>query len=306
MVPSFDFSDSGGLALSLLRGAADAAVLGSFGTLILAWLVAPPALAMAEAAARLRLGLRRQGVGWAAAAIGLLLLWLVFVARSLSDAADLPALATAIGTVAAQTQFGHLVLATLTCLLLTLVASLGPLWRDHPSWAALPAAGAVVLQALHGHALGMGMPLMVVSECAHLLAAGAWLGALPAFWLLARRLPTPALSILARRFSPLGFGCVLVLALTAFVQGWALIGGFGALGGTAYGWMALLKLLLFVLLLGLAAVNRQSLTPSLAQSVTAEAARRRLLASVAMEVVLGLAAILAAGLLASLEPTMPM
>jgi hypothetical protein len=31
-----------------------------------------------------------------------------------------------------------------------------------------------------------------------------------------------------------------------------------------------------------------------------------LLASVAMEVVLGLAAILAAGLLASLEPTMPM
>ncbi len=111
---------------------------------------------------------------------------------------------------------------------------------------------------------------------------------------------------LARRFSPLGFACVLVLAVTAFVQGWALIGSFGALGGTAYGWMALLKLLLFALLLGLAAVNRQSLTPSLARAMTAEAARRRLLASVAIEVVLGLAAILAAGLLASLEPTMPM
>jgi putative copper export protein len=99
---------------------------------------------------------------------------------------------------------------------------------------------------------------------------------------------------------------VLVLAATAFAQGWALIGSFGALGGTAYGWMALLKLLFFVLLLSLAALNRQLLTPTLAGAVTAEAARRHLLASVAMEVVLGLAAILAAGLLASLEPTMPM
>jgi putative copper export protein len=70
--------------------------------------------------------------------------------------------------------------------------------------------------------------------------------------------------------------------------------------------MALLKLLFFVLLLGLAAVNRQSLTPRLARAPTAEAARRHLLASVAMEVVLGLAAILAAGLLASLGPAMPM
>jgi putative copper export protein len=302
IVPSFDFSDSGGLALSLLRGAADGAVLGTFGTLVLGWLVAPPALAVAEAPGTIRLGLRRMGVGWAVAAIGLLLLWLVFVSKSLSDAADLPALVAAIGTVAAQTQFGHLVLATLACLLLTI----WPLWRERAAWAVMPAAAAVVLQALHGHALGMGMPLIIVSECAHLLAAGAWLGALPAFWLLARRLPIGGVSILAQRFSPLGLACVLVLAVTAFLQGWALIGGFGALGGTAYGWMALLKLLFFVLLLGLAAVNRQSLTPRLARAPTAEAARRHLLASVAMEVVLGLAAILAAGLLASLGPTMPM
>jgi putative copper resistance protein D len=302
IVPNFDFSDSGGLALSLLRGAADGAVLGTFGTLILVWLVAPPALAVADAAGTIRLGLRRLGLGWAVAAIGLLLLWLVFVAKSLSDAADLPALASAIGTVAAQTQFGHLVLATLACLLLTI----WPLWRERAAWAVMPAAAAVVLQALHGHALGMGMPLIIVFECAHLLAAGAWLGALPAFWLLARRLPIEKVSILARHFSPLGLGCVLVLAVTAFFQGWALIGGFGALGGTAYGWMALLKLLFFVLLLGLAAVNRQSLTPRLARAPTAEAARGHLLASVATEVVLGLAAILAAGLLASLGPTMPM
>jgi copper resistance protein D len=306
IIPSFDFSDSGGLALSLLRGATDAAVLGTFGTLFLAWLLAPPALALAEVAATLRSSLRRQGVGWAVAAVGLLLLWLVFVAQSLSEAAGLPALTAAIGTVAAETQFGHLVLATLVCLLLTIVAGLVPLCRDHPVWGVMPAAGADVLQALHGHALGMGKPLTVIAECAHLLAAGAWLGALPAFWLLARRLPLGGVLILARRFSPLGFACVLVLAVTAFLQGWVLIGGFGALGGTAYGWMALLKLLLFVLLLGLAAVNRQSLTPSLARAGAAEAARRRLLATVAMEVTLGLAAILAAGLLASLEPTMPM
>jgi putative copper resistance protein D len=306
IVPGFDFSDSGGLALSLLRGATDGAVLGTFGTLVLTWLVAPPALAVAETPGTLRLGLRRQGVCWAVAAIGLVLVWLVFVAKSLSEAADLPALAAAVGTVAAQTQFGHLVLATLACLLLVIAASVAPLCRDRLAWAVMPAIGAVVLQALHGHALGMGMPLMVASECAHLLAAGAWIGALPAFWLLARRLPPEGLSILARRFSPLGVACVLVLAATAFAQGWALIGSFGALGGTAYGWMALLKLLFFVLLLSLAALNRQLLTPTLAGAATAEAARRHLLASVAMEVVLGLAAILAAGLLASLEPTMPM
>jgi putative copper resistance protein D len=303
---AFDFTDSGGWALSLLRGVTDAAVLLSFGTVLLGRVVAPAALA-GVADSRRFLPIRRLQPwiwGSAIASLGLLSLWLTGVAQCLSLVTSGPALMAAALTVAGQTQFGHLVLGSIACLVLALAMAAVPRLRNGPA-PVFPLAGAVTLQGLHGHAMGMGLPLLACAECAHLLAAGAWLGGLPVFWLLIRRLPLPAAAALARGFSPLGATCVLVLAITALAQGWMMIGGFGRLIGTAYGGMALIKLLLFLLLLGLAAVNRWWLTPRLTAGM-GEAARLLFLVSASVEVLLGMAVVLAAGLLASLPPAMTM
>ncbi len=67
----------------------------------------------------------------------------------------------------------------------------------------------------------------------------------------ARRRPAPF-----RRFFPLGLVAVLVLAVTSLMQGIALVGSVPALVGTTYGRIALVKTLLFALLLALAGLNR--------------------------------------------------
>ena len=144
---------------------------------------------------------------------------------------------------------------------------------------------------------------LLVSSGLHLLAAGAWLGGLPALGSLVSCAPIPAAVVAARRFSPLGTACVLVLAGSASVQGWTLIGGLPELLNTAYGRMALVKLMLFLGLLGLAAVNRFRLTLAL-DGTSPEAARRRLVRSIGLETCVGLLVVLAAAVLTSLPPAM--
>jgi len=135
----------------------------------------------------------------------------------------------------------------------------------------------------------------------HLLAGAAWLGGLPPLLLVVTTAPEAALAA-CRRFSPLGVGCVLALAATAGWQGWALVGSLPGLIGTGYGLMALLKLGLFAALLGLAARHRLRLTPALAAGDPRAA--RRLARSIGLEAGLGLAVVLAAGVLSGLPPGM--
>ena len=74
----------------------------------------------------------------------------------------------------------------------------------------------------------------------------------------------------SQRFSPIGIGCVLVLAATASYQGSVLVGSVPGLVGTAYGRMALTKLALFTILLSFAAINRFWLTPAVRKKGTQE------------------------------------
>ncbi|MEA2737466.1 MAG: hypothetical protein QOH05_773, partial [Acetobacteraceae bacterium] len=162
---------------------------------------------------------------------------------------------------------------------------------------------AVGLQGLIGHAgategaIGDGL---VLSELLHLLAAGIWLGALLPLWLSTSALAPAQAVAVCERFSPIGLACVLVLAGTGFAQGVQLIGGLPALFGTRYGHIALLKIALFLLALGLAAVNRLWLTDRLAAG--AAGARRHLRVSVSIETVVGLAIVGAAAFMASSPP----
>ncbi len=141
---------------------------------------------------------------------------------------------------------------------------------------------------------------IVASEALHLLAAGLWLGALPPLWLSLGRLPARAGATVCERFSPIGLGCVLVIAGTGLAQGIELIGGLPGLLGTHYGQIALVKIALFLLALVFAAMNRLRLTDRLSKD--ALDARGRLRLSVAGEGVVGLAIILAAAFLASSMP----
>jgi mono/diheme cytochrome c family protein len=102
------------------------------------------------------------------------------------------------------------------------------------------------------------------------------------------------------RFSPIGLGCVLLLAGTGFAQGLQLIGSLPALFGTQYGHIALLKIALFLAALVLAAVNRLWLTDRLAMGATD--AGRRLLVSVCSETCIGLTIVAAAAFMASSPP----
>ncbi|HEX3984853.1 MAG TPA: CopD family protein [Acidisoma sp.] len=302
-MPNFDLSDSGGIGLVLLRGIVNVAVLMVFGTAVLRALVAPAGLRHLplEQASNWRRRLRRLNQWLCLAALPLLGLWLVFVARSLADATDWADTENAIGIVLGGTSFGHVIIGEAAALGV-LAAALGMGDRFGDIVALLSATALVGLQSCHGHAFSMGDAGLYLVTALHLLAAGAWLGGLPAlFWLVCRLQPGAA-TALGRAFSPLGQVMVLLIAVTALIQGLVMIQTLHNLVATAYGWTALLKLLLFGLLLALACFNRFY---ALGRE-TAEAGRRVLLRGLGCEILAGLAVILAAGLLASLPPAMRM
>jgi putative copper resistance protein D len=107
----------------------------------------------------------------------------------------------------------------------------------------------------------------------------------------------------ARRFPPIGALCVIVLVGTALAQGWILIGSLADLLGTGYGLVALAKVALLLVLLGLAVANRFRHAPALDGPMSARArAKVRLRMSIGLEVIIGLTAVLAAALLSDLPP----
>jgi mono/diheme cytochrome c family protein len=167
------------------------------------------------------------------------------------------------------------------------------------------AAIATLLQAGHGHAASMfaGPRLLLAAGGLHLLAAGTWLGGLLPLLLLVRDATPRAGAIAARWFSPLGKLCIAGLVVSAGFQGWVLAGSIPRLLGTAYGWMILVKLALFGVLLAFAAVNRYRIAPALLRDQPV-AAKRWLVRSIAVQTGFGIATIAAAAMLSSLPPAM--
>lgn len=135
------------------------------------------------------------------------------------------------------------------------------------------AAGAIALGTLawtgHG-AAGEGAAgwLQLIADIGHLFAAGIWVGALWALSMLVfRRGMDLAHAELARRaledFSPVGSWAVVILVVTGLVNSWFLIGisNIGQMVSGPYGQLFAAKLVLFLAMLMLAALNRFRLTP---------------------------------------------
>ena len=304
-LPGFDIS--GGMPLAVLRGSFDAALFSSFGSLLFWAGVLTRARARMPAEAeraldnRLLLLVRVSLV--AALATGAA--WLLFEAGLMAEA-DGPAQALgAIPTVLASTAFGHLLAAQGIGLALAILLLRRGTRPGQRNLALAASAGVLLLQAGHGHAMSMygGVSLLLASEAVHLLAGGAWLGGLLPLLLAARLAPPRAAATAARSFSVLGKWCVGLVAATAACQAWTLIGSVPGLLGTAYGWIACIKLLVFGVLLGFAWVNRYRFAPALLGAQPDRAARR-LSVSIAVQTGVGVLVLLAAGMLSSLPPSM--
>jgi len=302
-LPAFDVE--GGIVLALARGLSVAALLSVFGALLFRAALASPVLARMEAGAAAAFDSRWRSLfrwSWSAAILATLA-WLALQTASIASTRSILETASAIPTVLADTSFGHLLLLRLLVLIVTaLILGRGRL----RFWVATTlAALATALQGGHGHAAAMydGPSFLLLSEVVHLLAAGAWLGGLLPLLLLIAAAPPGAAALASRRFSPLATACVLLLAVTASFQFWVLIGGLPGLIGTGYGLVALVKLGLFIALLGLAGSNRFRLTPALG-SASGALAKRRLCQSIALETAVGLLVVLAAGVLTNLAPAM--
>ncbi len=149
-----------------------------------------------------------------------------------------------------------------------------------------------------------------LSDILHLLAAGAWLGALLALVLMASgRIGDTRLRLLAdavKRFEWVGALIVLTVSVTGVMNYLFIVGPRldGVLFGT-YGLLLAIKVLAFAVMLVLAALNRFHLGPSLQQSlgdgqhlIAANALRR----SVVMELALALLIVALVAWLGTLSP----
>lgn len=152
--------------------------------------------------------------------------------------------------------------------------------------------------AWNGHgAMDEGL-LHFLSDILHLLAAGAWLGAMLALVLMARGLVDETrirlLAHAVKRFEWVGAFIVVTLTVSGVVNYLFIVGPRldDLLLGT-YGMLLAVKVLLFAGMLVLAALNRFHLGPSLQQSlrdgqhaVAANALRRSVLAELAIALVI--------------------
>lgn len=219
--------------------------------------------------------------------------------------------------VATGTQFGLSVLVRLTVGLAAVAGALSA----RPSralWAAASALGAIVLGsfAWSGHGAdgaGVSGAFKLIADIVHLLAAGVWLGALAALaaLILGARAPSDTalreLHQALEGFSGVGSLVVAALVLTGLVNVWFLVGPsrIALAASTAWGAALLVKLLVFGVMLSLAALNRFILTPRLKRDMAGDRATSALAIlkrSVAFESVAGFAVVALVAWLGTLAP----
>jgi putative copper resistance protein D len=222
-----------------------------------------------------------------------------------------------------ETLFGRIWLVRLALsLLLSAVLWLGWRQQTRPKGAILKIGGTLLAGAYAatlawtGHAVadtGADRYLHLASDTVHLLAAGAWVGALPGLAALLKRagdVARPERFVLAvsatRRFSTLGMVSVSALVMTGLINAWYLVGNVAALLGTEYGRLLLWKLLIFAMMVTLAAINRLRLTPRLATPTTIVTPSRDALARLRRNSLLELAGgVVVVGIVAALGVATP-
>ncbi|WP_201316305.1 copper homeostasis membrane protein CopD [Dyella sp. EPa41] len=225
---------------------------------------------------------RALRVASAATAVGLLasvtVLWAM--AEAMSGSSDPGAVWSVVHTLLTQTTVGITWDLRVVFLLVSLGLGLAAALKERTRAVALSSLGAVALATLAwaGHGAmsdGAAGWLHLGVDIAHLLAAGAWLGALATLTLIAKTASRHAgreamalLSSAATGFAAMGTLIVAVLVVSGMLNYILIIGPtLSGLTGSLYGRLLLLKLGLFATMLVLAAANRFRLAPALEQAL---------------------------------------
>jgi putative copper resistance protein D len=310
--------------LFYVRAAHFAATLSVAGAVLFSVLIAEPALRRAKADPALAAAIRKRlaWIAWISLIVALIsaVPWLVLVAESMSGE-PLGALygQGVLATVLTQTDFGidWLLRIVVACALGGLFVHVfdgkGPSSRTLQAGTAVLAAAYAGSVAWTGHAIGgQGVEgvLHPAADVLHLVAAAAWVGGLAPLALLLTMTGGDAAALaVARtatlRFSNLGIAGVAALLVSGLVNSWYLVGSIPALTETDYGRLLMIKLALFLVMVGIAAVNWSQLTPRLAQNADGTAAaqaRRSLRRNAAIEAALGTAIIVIVAVLGTLPP----
>jgi putative copper resistance protein D len=240
----------------------------------------------------------------------------VIMGNGWSDAVNLDTLST----VVLRTGFGqvwtfHLLAAVV--LLCVLLSFRGNSQRGAPATLILAVATVLIVTlASVGHSVMRSgsagradLTIMVV----HVLAGAAWVGSLPPLGYLlhkARGDRQGAWRAAARgilpRYSRAGYFIVGVILLTGCINSWRLVGNIHALVSTTYGRVLILKIGLFVVMVGLALANRFRLVPMVIKrdSTTPENAKPLTLLwrNVALEQLIALLVVAAVSALGTLQP----
>jgi len=292
------------VAVRALHFAATATVAGA----LVFRAITDPLLATAEQAKAV-IDVRIRWLIWSSLAIAFVSggLWLLLQTSSMSGQT---VTSGAIATVIGETQFGFVSMVRLALAVLLAIGLAGG--RRQPArWLALGSAVCLIAAiAWTGHAASTPYALgylHLAADALHLCGAAAWTGGLMSLALLLqvlgrdRAAAGPVLQLkVARRFSCLGIVSVATLAISGIINAWILVGSFHALFMTDYGWILMLKIAVFLVMLALAGVNRLWLTPRLA--VANGAPLRTLTRNTVAEIVLALLVFVIVGLLGTLHP----
>ncbi len=220
------------------------------------------------------------------------------------------------------TSLGPAFLARALAAFIALLALIG----DKPSrglWSFVAVAGLIVGASFawtgHGAATeGAGRYVHLTAAILHSWAAAVWLGALAALLILTVRRRSEAVDgdrILHRAlhgFAGVGTASVAVLVLSGLVNSWFMVGPdrIAGLLSTPYGLLLTGKLVLFALMLALAAANRFHLTPDLYSALDDPEdlgpAISRLKRSLAMETLLALGLLALVSIMGTLAPVSAM
>jgi putative copper resistance protein D len=296
--------------LIITRGIHMAASVLAAGTVTFLALIVRPAFGPANLPAGFPV-LRRQltWMVWGALAVAILsgIAWLVWLSADIYGSPIIEVcLHGGVWSVLSDTRFGLVCTARLALALLLAGLMFSPSLRLLQMVAA---TGLLALIALIGHAgatLGTAGDIHLASDIVHLLAAGAWVGALPALALFLAHAQRPSDAdwgtyavTVTGRFSSIGVVCVGALLASGLINSWNLLGGPRDLVTTDYGRLVFLKIGLFVAMVGIAAANRFHLTPLLPAPAALKALRRNALA----ETGLGLCVMLFVGALGTMSPS---
>ncbi|HEY0425433.1 MAG TPA: copper homeostasis membrane protein CopD [Rhodopila sp.] len=315
------FGAGGNGPLIVIRAIHFAATAVTTGTLVFRTAVARPAFRSAPRHFE-RVRAQTRHLTWSALVITVAsgVIWLLLETAAMSGLPFNEAMAPSVlSTALNETQFG-LVSEIRLGLVIVLAVCLAYDRFPPADWLAVAAAtGLTAAVAWTGHGgstSGELGKLHLAADALHLIAAASWIGGLIPLVLLlaqARKHPTVEWASIAgdaaERFSILGVVSVATLMATGFVNAWILVGSFDALFVTEYGRLLMLKIIVFAVLLVLAAINRFWLTPRLAAPPENGAriqALRQLTRNSIVEIAFGLAIFAIVGMLGTLHPAIHM